>query len=234
MNSNKKPSALFDEDHAKRYDGQWVKLAAMKDALHLFTRVILSDLPDDAHILCVGVGTGDELFDLAEHNPNWKFTAIDPSAPMLERCMHRAQEIGIDKRCNFHVGYLDTLEHSGKFDAATCFLVAHFLTDLVQRQALITQIGSWLRPNGILINAELSGDTKSPKFTNLASVWLQMLNYAELPTKNIEKMLASWENEVAILPPHEIESLISKSGFDEPTLFFQSLLVHAWYSRLGE
>jgi len=95
MKSDISPSIIFDKNHAEKYDDQWSKLAAMKDALHLFTRVILANLPNDAHILCVGVGTGAELFDLAKHNPQWKFTAVDPAAPMLELCRRKAEEQGI-------------------------------------------------------------------------------------------------------------------------------------------
>jgi tRNA (cmo5U34)-methyltransferase len=56
--STEKKNLVFDEDCSKNYDRYWVKLSAMNDALYLPTRVILSGLPGDAHILCVGAGTG--------------------------------------------------------------------------------------------------------------------------------------------------------------------------------
>ncbi|MFT7681755.1 MAG: tRNA (cmo5U34)-methyltransferase [Moritella dasanensis] len=37
----------------------------MKDALHLSIRILLSDLPENANILCVGAGTGAELIYLS-------------------------------------------------------------------------------------------------------------------------------------------------------------------------
>ena len=36
---------------------------------------------------------------------------------------------------------------------------------------------------------------------------------------------------VAVLSQHEIESFIERGGFESPTLFFQSLLIHAWFSH---
>lgn len=48
-----------------------------------------------------------------------------------------------------------------------------------------------------------------------------------MPKEDVEKL----GHDVAVLPKHEIESLIEQGGFDKPTLFFQSLLIHAWFSR---
>ncbi|WP_232288441.1 class I SAM-dependent methyltransferase [Anaeromyxobacter sp. K] len=62
----------------------------MRDALHLVTRLALGELPAQARILCVGAGTGAELLSLAAAFPGWRFTAVDPSEPMLRRCRARA------------------------------------------------------------------------------------------------------------------------------------------------
>jgi tRNA (cmo5U34)-methyltransferase len=74
---------VFDKHSAATYDRHWVKLSALKDVLHLFTRIVLSELPEDARILCVGAGTGEDIFGLAHHYPQWRFTAVDPSVLMI-------------------------------------------------------------------------------------------------------------------------------------------------------
>lgn len=234
MATDKKSNIPFDKDHSSKYDGQWAKLSPVSDALHLLTRVVLSELPDDAHILSVGAGTGAEIFGLAHHYPGWRFTAVDPSEPMLEICRRKAQEQGIASRCTFHVGYLSSLATSEKFDAATCVLVSHFLTDRNERQALFEEIGARLVPNGLLVNAELSSDMTSPEYDSLLPVWLRMMrNAAGLPADQVEKMGSSLGVDVAVLPPKDIETIIKSSGFSTPTLMFQSLLIHAWYSQLA-
>ncbi len=78
MNNQKQPE-FFGEAHASRYDQQWAKLAPLRDALHLLLRIRLSELPDDARVLCVGVGTGAELLYLAQAFPRWSFTLVEPS-----------------------------------------------------------------------------------------------------------------------------------------------------------
>lgn len=39
--------APFDESHAASYDERFVKLAPMREALHLVTQLALGDLPPD-------------------------------------------------------------------------------------------------------------------------------------------------------------------------------------------
>jgi len=72
-------SAIFSKDLATNYDEKFAKLAPMKDALHLSIRVLLSELPEDANILCVGAGTGAELLYLSNAFPLWRFTVIEPA-----------------------------------------------------------------------------------------------------------------------------------------------------------
>jgi tRNA (cmo5U34)-methyltransferase len=38
---------------------------------------------------------------------------------------------------------------------------------------------------------------------------------------------------VAVLPPSEVASMIAAGGFDAPVLFFQNLLMYAWYAKRG-
>jgi tRNA (cmo5U34)-methyltransferase len=69
-------------------------------------------------------------------------------------------------------------------------------------------------------------------YQSLLDVWLRMMKSAELPEENIEKMRAAYGRDVAVLPPQEeVASIIATAGFDPPVLFFQNLLIHAWYSR---
>lgn len=230
---NQESSIIFDQKHASSYDNQFAKLAPIRDALDLLIRMVLSDLPADARILCIGVGTGKELIDLAQVFPQWRFTAVEPAAPMLDICRQRAEECGIASRCTFHEGFLDSLPESDSFDAATCILVSHFITQIEERRNLFRQIAARLRPGGYLVNADIASDMSASAHQSLFEIWMQALKYSEMPAEQVEKFRVSFGQDVAVLTPQEIESIIASSGFDTPVLFLQAIFIHAWYSRLA-
>ena len=49
--------ALFDQQ-AAGYDARWVRMAPIRDSLLFLIDTVFATLPDDAHVLCVGAGTG--------------------------------------------------------------------------------------------------------------------------------------------------------------------------------
>ena len=228
---NQQPAIVFDEKAASAYDNRWAKLAPIRDSLELLIRAILSELPIDAQILCVGVGTGSELINLAQAFPQWQFTAVEPATAMLDICRQRAEEHGITSRCTFHEGYLDSLPLSDWFDAATCLVVSHFIIQKEERRNFFNQIALRLRPQGYLINSDLVSDMSTSNYQSLLEVWLRMMKSAELPEEDIKKMIDGYGRDVAVLPPQEVASIITSAGFDPPVLFYQNLLIHAWYSR---
>jgi tRNA (cmo5U34)-methyltransferase len=228
---NQKSTIVFDQERASNHDQQFAKLAPMRYGLDMSICMVLSELPSEARILCVGVGTGTELIALAQHFPQWQFTAVEPAVPMLDICRQKAEEYGIASRCTFHEGYLDSLPPSDAFDAATCIWVSHFITQLEERRNLFRQIGTRLRPNGYLVSSDAASDMSTPAYKSLLEVTRQMFQYAEMPAGEIEKIIGAYGRDVAMLPPQEVEAIITSSGFDSPVLFFQTFLVHAWYAK---
>ena len=227
--NEKKAAAFFDKDSAATYDKQRASLTPIKDALFLLTRMVLSDLPAQANILCVGVGTGAELKALAQVNPEWRFTLVEPAAAMMDICREEAEKLDLSDRCIFHEGYLHTLPGADPFDAATAMLVSHFLLDLSERRGFFTEIASRLRPDGWLVNADLSGDQASPRFAGLFDMWGKTMKHSGMATAHVEK-ICSFKG-VSLLPTAEIEALLIESGFRDPTLFYQAGLMHGWCSK---
>jgi len=228
---NQQPAVIFDRERAASYDEKFAALAPLRDALHLLIRVILSELPTDAHILCVGAGTGSELIYLAQNFPQWQFTAVEPAAPMLDICRRKTEECGIASRCTFHEGYLDSLPASDSFHAATCLLVSHFIMQPDERSNFFRQIAARLHPDGYLVSADLACDMATLEYQHLLEVWLRMLKYSNVPVAEAETLRVSYGRDVALLSPQKFESIVTKGGFELPVLFFQTLLVRAWYSK---
>ena len=222
--------ANFDQQAAS-YDRQWTRLAPVRDGLHLLVSAVFSDLPDDARILCVGAGTGAEITYLANKFPQWRFTAVEPSAPMLEVCRRRAKEHGIATRCVFHEGYLDSFPPSKPFDAATSLLVSQFILEPEARSDFFRSIAERLRPGGYLASADLASDTGSATYQSLLDVWLRMMKAADVAPEMVERLRVAYGRDVAVLPPEKVCAIIASGGFEPPIQFFQGGLIHAWYSK---
>jgi tRNA (cmo5U34)-methyltransferase len=224
-------SVFFNREHAASYNQRFSKLAPMKDALHLLIRLIFSELPTEARILCVGAGTGAEMIYLAEAFPQWQFTAVEPAAAMLDICRQRAEACGITARCTFHEGYIDSLPESETFDAAMAILVSQFILQAEQRQHFFRKIAAQLRPGGLLVSADLSADKSSATYRNFFEIWQRAWSHTGMSAEALENQRAAFDRDVAVLPPDDVAAIIQSSGFAAPMQFFQTLLIHGWYAR---
>ena len=218
---------VFDR-MASGYDGKLARMAPINHGLYFLLEAVLADLPRDARILCVGVGTGAELIHLAGVFPSWHFTALEPSSAMLDTCRKRVGEAGVASRCSFHQGYLDSLPADELHDAATCFLVSQFILDTQARSDFFRQIADRLVPGGILANADLSADVASQDYDALLAVWQRVMATSEVSTEALDRMKSGYAKDVAILPPDDVALIIERGGFDRPIEFFQAALVHGW------
>ncbi|NYZ61577.1 class I SAM-dependent methyltransferase [Luteimonas sp. SJ-16] len=222
--------ALFDRQ-APGYDRQWAGMSAIRDCMFLLLEPLLAGLPDDARVLCVGVGTGQELVHLARIRPGWHFVAVDPSGAMIEACRARAQDEGFAGRCRFHHGFLDALPGEAPFDAATCFLVSQFLVDRPARVALFADIAARLQPGGLLASSDLAAETTSPGYAVLLPAWLRMMAMADVTPDAIRRSREAYQRDVGVLPPAEVTAILHDGGFEQCVQFFQAGLIHAWVSR---
>jgi len=221
----------FGKEQASSYDKQFARLAPLKDALHLLIRLRFTGLPERSRILCVGAGTGAEMIALAKAFPKFEFMAVEPSLPMMEICEQRVHEEGMASRCQFHNGYIHTLPPSDPFDAATSVLVSQFLIQRAHRIAFFDGIAQRLRPDALLVNADLCADLESEEAARLAEVWREMLLFTGTPADKAGGFLEGWKKSVAVLPPAQVADIMASGGFQKPILFYQSLFIHAWYSR---
>ncbi len=225
--SNTAPKPAFDENHAANYDEKFKKLNLLKESLHLCMQLALANLPNDAHILCVGAGTGAEILALAKAFPNWSFTAVEPSATMLTACRQKMRDNDFEKRCIFFEGYLDDLPKTCPFDAATSILVSQFIKEDNKRIAFFHSINRRLKDNGLLISADIATELTNPHSEPLINIWKQMYIYSDMPANTLE-------NSMQIMNIHSAEktaALIEAGGFNKPIVFNQNLLIHAWFAK---
>lgn len=222
--------AVFDSQ-ASGYDKQWARMSPVRDGLYFLLGAVFAGLPEDARILCVGAGTGIEMAYLARLFPGWRFTAVEPSGPMLDVCRQRASDEGIASRCDFHEGYLDSLPAGDRYHGATCFLVSQFILDIEARVQFFRGIADRLVEGGVLASSDLASDVESHAYQDLLQVWIQLMSASGVQPDALERTRAAYAKDVGIFPPSRIASIIASAGFASPVQFYQAGLIHAWYSR---
>jgi len=228
--NNDELKVVFDQQ-ASGYERQQETLSPIIKGLHFMLESVFAELPANAHILCVGLGTGAELVHLAKCFPGWSFMALEPSGKMLDMCRKRVEEEGLSSRCQFHEGYLESLSNTEKYDGATCFMVSQFILDNDARSAFFRDISCRLNAGGILASADLTADVNAKAFDPLLQTWVNMLHAAEVPPETIKKTREAWAQHVAILPANVVASIIEVGGFEAPVAFYQAGFIQAWFSK---
>lgn len=220
-------SVIFDEARAEAYDEQFGRMGDIKATLHLLMLGSFHSLPADARILVAGAGTGAEVRFLAPQFPFWRFTLIDPSAPMLAVARRHAAAEGFLDRCTFHADYVSATQVEAH-DAATSILVSHFLTDAAARQAYFEDIAARLKPGGKLYTVDLCADESAPSFGEIMGLWLDLLRHGGVPDENIEHYRQAYGRDFSAHEPDEFERLVEAAGFTPPAPVFQAALMRGW------
>ncbi|BBC72038.1 SAM-dependent methyltransferase [Altererythrobacter sp. B11] len=227
--SPRDPARFFDRDMAAAYDQRNSGLKPISDCLHFLTGLVLTDLPDDARLLCVGVGTAAEILSLAQDHPGWSFVGVDPSAEMLEVARKRLEEAGLANRCELVAGYVEDVPEQG-FDAVTAMLVAHFIP-LPDRPAFYSAIHQRLRPDGRFVSAEISCELDAPDFAAMLQDWGRVqarMGATEASLASLPDML---RNVLSVVSPGRTADLWNDAGFTPPVEFFQAFMIRGWHAQ---
>ena len=222
------PSGFFSQEVAEAYDRRNTGLAPISDNLHFLMRLALADLPDDARVLCVGVGTGAEILSLARARSGWTFVGVDPSREMLEVGRHRLDQAGVLDRCTLVEGYVEAVEETG-FDAVISLLVAHFI-QRPERPAFYAAVHDRLKPGGRFLSAEISADLDAVSFPAMLENWKQVQTLMGATHDNLAKLPQMMREVLGVVSPAETEALWRAAGFDLPIPFFQAFMIRGWHA----
>jgi len=220
---------FFTKEIAQGYDDRNRKLATISENAHFLIGLILGDLPADARVLCIGVGTGAEILPLAKANPGWTFVGVDPSEAMLAVCRTRLAEAGVLSRCELIHGYLEDAPRGESFDAAISMLVGHFIAP-GDRRAFYGGMAHRLKTGGQLVNCEISFDLDSADFAPMLVNWKRVQVLMGATAESLTNLEHTLRTVLSIRPPGEIEDLLRQSGV-EPVRFFQAFLILGWHGR---
>lgn len=221
---------FFTQELALAYDERNRQLSPISDNLHFLIRLVLKNLPARSRILCVGVGTGAEIFSLAKAFPEWNFVAVDPSASMLEVCRERLNKAGLSDRCTLIHGYVQDVPKGEAFDAVLSVLVAHFVKR-EDRLSFYQNMVQRLKIDGYLINAEISYDLQSDKFELMLKNWEQVQTLMGATPESLANLSNQLRDILTVCSHSETENFLRQSGLKTPVQFFQAFMISAWYAK---
>ncbi|WP_413988011.1 class I SAM-dependent methyltransferase [Labrys okinawensis] len=228
-------AAKFDTARAGEYAVQSRIALAGYDACHELAACLLAaDLGPGrrAHVLAVGAGgTAQEILCAARLEPLWHFTAVDPSAPMLELAMAAVGEAGFEARTTPVLGEVDTLPNEAIYDAATLIGVLHHLPGDELKRAILKAIAPRLKPGAPLI---LAGNrhayVSKPLF--LAAWGERWRMHGAGPAEIEAKLGRIREGADPPASDEAVATLLAEAGFGVPQLFFSSLFWGGWITHL--
>ncbi|RYZ73156.1 MAG: class I SAM-dependent methyltransferase [Proteobacteria bacterium] len=218
---------FFTEEMAQGYDDRNQRLSAIGESLHFIIRLLAADLPPQARILCVGVGTGAEMISLAQAYPTFNFVGVDPSAGMLKVCEKRLHELALDQRCELITGYVQDISPDVGYDAVLSILVAHFVPR-DERAKYYRELTCRLKPGGLLINAEISGDLDSELAPKMIHDWKKIQALMGATPESLAQLPFTLRSVLSVYSPKEIEQMLVDAGLNNLRQFFQAFMIHAW------
>ncbi|KTC64440.1 SAM-dependent methyltransferase [Pseudomonas fluorescens ABAC62] len=221
----------FDDARANEYGRQSrIALAGYDACQELAACMLAASLEDigSAKILVVGAGgTAQEIIAMARLEPGWRFTAVDPSEPMLETAKQQLAVNGLLERTNVHLGHVEDLAADESYDAATLIGVLHHLDGDEAKREILQSIQARLKPGAPLIVAGNHYAYASQPL--LLAAWGQRWRQHGASPDEVKAKLGKILEGAD--PPHSeaaVQKLLHDAGFGDATRFFSSLFWGAW------
>jgi tRNA (cmo5U34)-methyltransferase len=198
------------------------KVPGLRD-LHRMTMLLLAEhAPGAAHILIVGAGGGMETRALAEAQPDWSFTGVDPSPAMLDLARRTLAPVG--ERVELLEGTVDQAP-LGPFDGATCLLTLHHIARDERLQTL-REIRQRLKPGASLVVAEHSAPGPDPERWMMRSVAFG--DRTAIDWAKASATARTMTERLPLLTPVEEEDLLREAGYSDVALFYAAFSFRGW------
>jgi tRNA (cmo5U34)-methyltransferase len=221
----------FDTSRANEYGRQSRIALAGYDACQDLAACMLAatlGTTTAAKILVVGAGgTAQEIIAMANLEPGWRFTAVDPSEPMLEAAKQQLAANNLLEKTHIHLGNVEDLPTDASYDAATLIGVLHHLDGDEAKRQILRSIRAHLKPGAPLIVAgnQYAYASQPLLLAAWGQRWRQHGASADEVKAKLGKILQGAD------PPHSeaaVQKLLHEGGFGDATRFFSSLFWGAW------
>lgn len=203
------------------------KVPGLADLHRMVMLLLAEDAPADAHILVVGAGGGMEIKAMAEAQPTWHFTGVDPSHAMLDLARQTLKPFA--DRVDLIQGTIDQAP-AGPFDGATCLLTLHHL-DRDERLRTLKDIHCRIRPGTMLVVAEHSAPGPDPERWMTRSVAFG--DREELDWAKAAATARMMMEHLPLLTPEQEGDLLREAGFTDIELYYAAFSFRGWVGRAG-
>ncbi|CAK6691333.1 class I SAM-dependent methyltransferase [Synechococcus sp. CBW1107] len=171
---------------------------------------------EGVEVLVAGCGTGAELLEAMAQRPDWRLTALDPSAEMLQEARQRlGEQASVQWRQSTVESLVDEAGMAGRFAGALSVLVLQSLPDDGSKLAFLTALARCLQPGAQLVLVDLMQ-------TSLPSLEDQ-LEHAWQGFQRASGLDASSQEGLHPIGLARLTSLVNAAGFGDPARVFQAL-----------
>ncbi len=174
-----------------------------------------------AAVLVAGCGTGAELVEARAQRPDWRITALDPSASMLAAARQRLGDPAQDGGISWRQARVEELDETEQFAGALSVLVLQSLPDDGTKLRFLTALARSLEPGGQLLLVDLMAPERSPLQAQVQQAWLGFQRASGLDDR--DDQLASHTHGLHPIGPSRLTALVNAAGFGDPARVFQAL-----------
>jgi tRNA (cmo5U34)-methyltransferase len=179
---------------------------------------------DVGHVLVLGAGGGLELQAFAGWHPGWRFTGVDPSAPMLDMARERLGEAA--GRVAFHQGLIHDAP-PGPFDGATCLLTLHFVAE-ADRVPTLRALRQRLKPGAPLVLAHHSYPQDAAGKTRWLSRFAAFATASGIAPEMAQRAAEGIAAQLPTQDPRVEEAHLREAGFEDVELFYAAFSFRGW------
>ncbi len=209
-------------DHSGGYDLVVQRLIPGYASLARLAVALLGASPlgaaDGAEVLVAGCGTGAELAEAVVQRPDWRLTALDPSAGMLAAARRR---LGERPLITWRQSTVEDLGAGACFDGALSVLVLQSLPDDGRKLAFLSALARGLRPGGQLVLVDLMRPAVTPLQAQVGEAWLAFQRASGLTAER--SRLEPLTQGLHPIGEARLTALVNAAGFSDPARVFQAL-----------
>ena len=175
-----------------------------------------------SEVLVAGCGTGGELLEAVAQRPDWRLTALDPSAEMLAEAQHRLEGQGqVSWRQSTVEALAEDPASAGRFGGALSVLVLQSLPDDGRKLAFLSALAASLQPGAQLVLVDLMQASLPSLEHQVSAAWLGFQRASGLQAPEAE--LAPLTQGLHPIGLARLTSLVNAAGFGDPARIFQAL-----------